>query len=95
MGPRLTAIPKPCEKGWVTQGSDTGLGVQAAGGADPTDAPPGCQARAPAAAASPCPAAAPCQQTGSRHPDVVTGKSCQGLLAGVSFSPVRLDIFSV
>lgn len=32
---------------------------------------------------------------GLRYPDVVTGKSCQGLLAGVSFSPVRLDIFSV
>ena len=57
----------------------------------------GCQPLAPAAAASPCPAAAPapCQQMGSRRPDVAAGKSCQGLLAGVSFSPVRLDIFSV
>lgn len=32
---------------------------------------------------------------GLQHPDVVPGKSCQGLLAGVSFSPVRIDIFSV
>lgn len=59
--------------------------------ADPRD----CQPPALAAAASPCPAVGPCQQLGSWHPDVVPRKSCQRLLAEVSFSPVRVDIFSV
>lgn len=65
-------------------------------GADPAD-PGDCQPPAPAEPTSLCPALRPFQQMGSSVQMLSLGSqlSLSGVMVGVSFLPVRLDIFSV